>query len=115
MEKCSDLGIESAHLIVESAILDTMTFRTKIFNQIYEQAYLKGVNPEEEIELSRVMMYFLYNVKLDNDVLLEQIIKEEIYKLRINKKIEELSDKEKNELIQEHLNFIEDSCKTVIN
>lgn len=92
-----------------------MTFKTKIFNQIYEQLYLQGVNPEEEKELSKIMLYFIHNTTLDKNTLLTCIENEDYYKLKIKTPIKKLSEEKKEELIEKHISFICKSCRTVIS
>ena len=92
-----------------------MTTKTKIFNLNYELLFLKGTNKNEEKIIAKELLYFLDNYKLNENVLLNQIEKEDWYKLKFNKNIEELNKNEKEDLIDTHIDFIANSCVELLN
>ena len=64
----------------------------------------------EEKRIAKELLYFLDNYKLNRKLLLNQIKKEDWYKLKYNKKIKELSKTEKEDVIDEHIDFVVNSC-----
>ena len=93
-----------------------MTSNTTKFNKIYELLYIKGIkNPKEEQTLSKYLLSMLDNKTLDKNLLLKCIEKEDYYRLRFSRPIKELTATEKQELIDEHIDFIVTSCCTILN
>ena len=52
-----------------------MSFKTEIFNKIYEELFLKGISSEDEKELAKILFCFLDNVTLDKNTLLKCKVK----------------------------------------
>lgn len=92
-----------------------MDFKTTIFNKIYKELYLKGVNPKDEKELAKILFYFLDNITLDKNTLLKCIEKEDWYKFKYKKSVNELTNEEKEEVLDIHIDFIATSCDELLN
>lgn len=92
-----------------------MSFKTEIFNKIYEELFLKGISSEDEKELAKIMFCFLDNVTLDKNTLLKCIEKEDWYKFKYKKSINELTNEEIEEVLDIHIDFIDTSCDELLN
>lgn len=103
------------HIYLNSLLIN-MIVKTELFNLNYELLFIKGIDDqEEEKRIAKELLYFLDNYELDNELILEQIEKEDGYKLKYNKNIEKLNKKEKEELIDTHIDFIVNSCVELLN
>lgn len=102
------------HIYLNSLLIN-MIVKTELFNLNYELLFIKGIDDqEEEKRIAKELLYFLDNYELDNELILEQIKKEDWYKLKYKKGIKELSEDEKEGLIDDYIDFIVNSCIKIV-
>lgn len=103
------------HIYLNSLLIN-MIVKTELFNLNYELLFIKGIDDqEEEKRIAKELLYFLDNYELDNELILEQIEKEDWYNLKYKKRIKELSEDEKEGLIDGYIEFIVNSCTKLIS
>lgn len=103
------------HIYLNSLLIN-MIVKTELFDLNYELLFIKGIDDqEEEKRIAKELLYFLDNYELDNELILEQIEKEDWYNLKYKKEIGDLTDKEKEDVLDTHVDFIVSSCDNLLN